>query len=544
MDRKDIKSTPAIVQETIDRVIRKMRYSKKVRADVRAELAGHFEDALADCRTERERLDTARRLVEEFGDTGLLARLIRRAKKRCRPLWVRVMIRTFQVAGLCVLYVILCVSRLYIGKPTIKVDLVDHINQTVQGGQPDELNAWPGVQQAISLLAAKPDGMAGRIRYRDVNESQRPILDRYIQDNTAAYTALEQAVCKPCCWRYFDPVSLEAQCKGTGSVFAPRLMETVQLSAGIMDQLMPALDQVRAVSFALDVRRQRSVYQGRADAALADVVTLFRLGRLQAGSGLLIEQLVGHAILGLAVEALLETLYGLEIEQGVLARTYEEVFSLLDGQPCWIDLTVEKALQEDLIQRGFTDDGHGNGRMLSSGVLLVIGTPRHWWKDLLLLDFPDRQEVRTALDRFFTQMQQWNRQTPWDCRDQSFQWNDPAYSTLVEPAYERVGQIQWRTRAGLRAGLTVLAIKRYQAREGILPEDLDILVAEGLLNERPRDFYGPGNLTYQRRSDQEFYLYSRGEDLEDDQGMPATNDQGRPKRYGSHGDWVFWPTQP
>jgi len=87
---------PAVVAEYIELIIRKMRYRQKVRQEVRAELAGHFADALADCKTDQERQERALRLINEFGDGRLLAKLIRRGKKRCRPLWRTMVARSFQ----------------------------------------------------------------------------------------------------------------------------------------------------------------------------------------------------------------------------------------------------------------------------------------------------------------------------------------------------------------------------------------------------------------------------------------------------------------
>ena len=46
---------PACAAEFIKLVIRKMRYRKKVRRDVQAELAAHFEDELKDCATDQEK---------------------------------------------------------------------------------------------------------------------------------------------------------------------------------------------------------------------------------------------------------------------------------------------------------------------------------------------------------------------------------------------------------------------------------------------------------------------------------------------------------
>ena len=93
----DPSNLPDCVNEYITSVIKKVRYRRKVRQEVQQELTDHFADALADCESESEKQQFAEEIIADFGDTGLLAKLIRRAKKRCRPLWKKAMIRTGQV---------------------------------------------------------------------------------------------------------------------------------------------------------------------------------------------------------------------------------------------------------------------------------------------------------------------------------------------------------------------------------------------------------------------------------------------------------------
>ena len=51
------------VVEFIKLVIKKMRYRKKVRLDVQAELTAHFEDELKDCTTDEEKEQKAQWLI-------------------------------------------------------------------------------------------------------------------------------------------------------------------------------------------------------------------------------------------------------------------------------------------------------------------------------------------------------------------------------------------------------------------------------------------------------------------------------------------------
>src|SRR3990167_5652137 len=82
--QNDFQHLPPCAAVFIGRVIKKMRYRKKVCQEVQAELVAHFEDGLKDCTTDQEKEQAALKLIADFGDIKLLALLLRRAKKRCR----------------------------------------------------------------------------------------------------------------------------------------------------------------------------------------------------------------------------------------------------------------------------------------------------------------------------------------------------------------------------------------------------------------------------------------------------------------------------
>jgi len=107
LSQVDLRYLPRCAGEYIKLVIKKMRYRKQVRADVLAELASDFEEELKECTGDEQKQQIARQLIEEFGDVKLLAALLRRAKKRCRPLWRTVVARTFQAFGALILCLII-----------------------------------------------------------------------------------------------------------------------------------------------------------------------------------------------------------------------------------------------------------------------------------------------------------------------------------------------------------------------------------------------------------------------------------------------------
>ncbi|MHC4728108.1 MAG: hypothetical protein ACYS17_12870, partial [Planctomycetota bacterium] len=83
--KSDLQNLPSCAVEFIKQVLKKMRYRRKIRRDVQAELAAHFVDELKDCATDEDKQQKAKQLIADFGDVKLLAVLLRRAKKRCRP---------------------------------------------------------------------------------------------------------------------------------------------------------------------------------------------------------------------------------------------------------------------------------------------------------------------------------------------------------------------------------------------------------------------------------------------------------------------------
>lgn len=175
-DKKELKNLPSSVVEFLDAIIKKMRYRRKVREDVRAELTAHFEDELRGCATEQEKQKKARQLVTEFGDLKLLAILLRRAKKRCRPLWRTVVARTFQTAGVLLLCFLLYAVWFACGRPTIKVDYVALFNRMNQPQIREQDNAWPRYEKAIGLYVPQSPFTKKLISYRQGGRDREDAL--------------------------------------------------------------------------------------------------------------------------------------------------------------------------------------------------------------------------------------------------------------------------------------------------------------------------------------------------------------------------------
>jgi len=539
------KSIPAVAQDYVDRVVKKMRYRKKVRAEVRAELEAHFEDALAECRDPQDRQDLAKELIAGFGDIHVLARLIRRAKKRCRPLWAKVMVRTAQMAGLFILYVLLCAGRLFIGSPTVKVDTIAQLNEQVRAGHDESTNAFPGIRNAAVSLEPLPGFIAETPVYWDMNDLEHQLFNDYLVQHRAALNELAAAVKRPYYWRQYDPIPVTGGYGPAGILVGPGLLKNIEMTSELMNQTISELPNYRWLAFALRYRAQCHCAQDQAEAAVDDAMTVIRFGRRVTQADTLVEQLVGLSVGMIGTQAMFDVVDELELDESLLSQIYSTMAGSFDWDQSWLDFSMERALVNDMIQRSFTDDGHGNGRPLTGAVFFLGDSPGSWLKGLLLLDFPDRKQVVEHIDSFFRDLERWQVMPPWERRDDPYALSNTEISTLyidmTKPALERTGDQVWLLKIDYQAVLTVLGIKRYQARHGRLPETLDALVADGLMEELPRDFYAPGPLTYTRISDAEFTLYSWGQNLKDDGGKYSTDQNGKPKDHGPHGDWVFWP---
>jgi len=206
--KNDSKNLPESVVEYIRRLLKKMRYRRKVRDDVEAELTAHFEDELKTCKGREEKEQKAQKLITDFGDLKLLAILLRRAKKRCRPLWRTVIARTFQALGILVVCFIFYTIWFSFGEPTFRIDYIKLFNQMNQPQVHDQDNAWPDYQKAFELFVPQSPVVKQFISYREDRKERKDALrlKHLIQDNAQQIKAwLDKNQ------QYWDKLSTEQQ---------------------------------------------------------------------------------------------------------------------------------------------------------------------------------------------------------------------------------------------------------------------------------------------------------------------------------------------
>jgi hypothetical protein len=541
----ELQNLPACAAEFIKLVIKKMRYRKKVRAEVMAELTAHFEDELQSCKTDEEKEQKAQRLIEDFGDVKLLAVLLRRAKKRCRPLWRTVVARTFQTIGVLILCFSAYLVWFWTGKPAITVDYIAEFNRLTRPVADENLNAAPLFEQAAAMCPNMPveKGDFWRNSYVDANESEHQVIEGWVQLCADSLNLITQGTEKPYFWRQY---------KTSGGPDDDDSMLGV---------LLPNLAKFRNLARALCFRAQIQAARGEYSPAFDDLIVCYKFGRLTGqGEKTIVDQLVGMGIQAMAVKNIREilNLYPVGVEElAVLQADFTEAQA---GQEFGIRLLFEKIAVYDEIQRCFTKDRLGGGhlypkRLPVMGTLVAGKDSAEILSDALairiLVFHPNKAETRQKADEVYDFFEETSKMNPAELKRKSIDLNKQVESmvkgniflSIWAPGVVVVHKTSYRVRADVQSVPIIIAALRFKIDKGQYPEDMAELQRFGYIKEIPIDPFSDQPLVYKRTEDN-FTLYSVGLNLIDDGGQVYQDKKGKPQLWHDEfGDAVFWPVQ-
>lgn len=540
-DMTEFNDLPENVRNFIKLVVKKVRYRKKVRADVFEELVTHFVDELAEVEDAGQREQVAEEIIAGFGESAVLGKLIRRGKKRCRPLWKKVLIAGFKIGCVLVLLVGLRTSTFFIGKPVIKTNYAKWLTEKASAGKDPNLNAKIDIDRAIELLDYDSD----EILYpeviamwpEDMNGVELQASQKYLADNADVIKAIRDAANKPYFWVDYESIQ-----------FGERLLSEViaevvfQKESDDYDIYEMGADWRRlARTMLLNVRFD--LYNGQIDQAVNDCLAVHKMSSFFEGQRLLLDQLVGFAIESLSRETIFEIFNRVEITEAQLLNIAEHLKEIAKKDRCTIDLTGEKAMCLDLIQRVFTDNGKGDGRMLFNGFVFLDEDRRSFIKGFLLMNYPRKKEVIKEVERLYNQANRLINLRPLQQLKQQLKITSSSSFMLKLEAdlLEGLHELNWRVQTRNLAFVTIVAIKRYELETGRLPDSLGQLVEFGYMDALPMDPFSDGSLGYKIIED-DFVLYSVGMDFEDDGGKVEYHDNGKVNQWKGS-DYIFWPTR-
>ena len=548
--KTDLRDLPESVVEFIKNVIQKMRYRRSVREEVQAELTGHFEDELKGCPDDKDKDQKSRELITSFGDVKMLAVLLRRAKKRCRPLWRTVVVRAFQTVGVLMLCFILYTIWFLSGKPTVRIDYLSELNRMAKPQISNEDNAWPHYERAIELFVEPGDKLTEIPAFQDwkkpsyrsfemLSEQQRQDVGKWVRQNEAAWQQFVAGSLKTYCYRGYT--------KGEDEP--------------LLAVVLPHLATLRELLTVGIFHSRMQIARGETTQALDDCLAVVRAGSHWQGWGTIVEQLVGLFISRAGYGEILYISATEDVSSADLKRLQQQLSQIYPGGYPLMDIEGERLVFHDVVQHIFTDGGPGGGHLIpkrlsficdeviGGGYMddmdgLVVGTAMgmiHVRRDAAIAKY----------DQILDSQIEAAKMTPYERRagkalhdEQIFMASSKYRYALVHlfmPALGRASALAFRGRSLHEATVTILAIKRYRQEKGQYPMNLRELVSAGYIEQLPMDPYSDKPLVYHRIGD-DFTLYSLGENFTDDSGK-VIDEENDLRRWGNDedGDRVFWP---
>jgi len=538
----NLEHLPASAADYIKLVIKYMRYRKIARQEVADELTDHFEQGLKDCKTEQQKQQQARHLIDNFGDPKLLAVLLRRAKKRCRPLWRTIAARTFQATALLLICLVLYIVWFLTSKPVITKDYIAELNKLARPSADDSLNAAPLYQKAIdSLVDMNNFNKFLRIDFQDANDKQKELIRQWLAKNQTSLELVTEGTNLPYFWKHYrseDP------------------------NQGAMSIMRPDLSISRKICYALCWQIWLSAEDGDIDSALRDIETCYRFGRHNKSEKTLVEQLVGMAIQRCTLDTARLLLDTYKIDSETLTDFQRRLQQLIDKDDFRINLQLEMLGVYDVIQRCIVESSFGPSRIYIKHISETSNTtpPTDWWSYLpssaedwrfltqVLFIHPDKTETIALANSYFEFIDEIATKTPAQLQAEDIDLDSETHRlignifilNIFAPEISGLHMINWINKIDTDSTLLIIALIRYRQDTGSYPATLADIVKNGYLEKIPVDPFSGNSIAY-RKTNNDFLLYSYGEDLDDDSGEVSRNEKGKIINWPSEGDYIFWP---
>ena len=586
---------PDELKQLVHETVRATRLWNGEKVDVTRELVAHFQDGL-----ERGRQTAV--LLATFGDPKPTAALILRAKKRGRPIvWYIWHYGWMTIAGLMLVYVL---AGLYMmtDRPAIKTDYLAVVNERALA-VPEAERAWPLYRDALLAMGVK--GVPGNVDSTSYipggdakpGDADWAKTERFLRDHADSIAKLRAAASrrdlgfvKANSFAAFTPEDRKLfDVSVTQEDIEAFKSQTVE-DRWLISTLLPDLHQLKTSALLLDSDARRAALAGDADTAMADVEAMLGVSRHCYETPFLVNLLVVHAIELRAFAVIQDTLadHSQLWSDGDLRDLAHTVAA--DRIDWRREFEGETNCFRDVMQRLYTDNGHGDGRLafrssMQQNVFELLdsitgtaadNTASYYANDgfaMLMLpaanmviasrqDMTDTYErfIQSAMAKIGTPLWEQQAHVPWDdallsedaglvekYRYMFVRWLVPAYDVLRN----RIATID-----GQRDGVLVgIALELYHREHSAWPKSLEEL-SPRWLPAVPVDRIS-GKPLGCKIVDGGAVVYSVGVDRDDDGGRaPLDRDDKPDPSFASpmhfqlerstdaehDGDWVIWST--
>ncbi len=575
---------PQELADAIGQVVGRTRLWRREKVDVAMELVAHFQDGLVAGRSPQE-------LLKSFGDPTTAAMLIRRAKKRGRPLIWHIWHYGWITALALVVVYIAAGIWMATGKPTIKTDYLAIINQQAISA-PKADRAWPLYRDALLELAGKPSDANSRL-----NEivSHKPgdkdwvSTEKFLSQHAESIAKLRKAGTRPTLGFVpaMSPADFSVRDRELfGMTVTPQQVEaakneTIQ-NRWIISTLLPHMQWLRTTAYLLSADARQAAITGDSAAALDDVLALLGLSSQAQETPFMICSLVAEAVQEQAravIHDILAQKPDLWSDDQIRDLAHQLAASPIDWRR---GFEGERAGFYDTVQRLYTDNGNGNGRLALKAnneqslfaLLDSVSTGRpagaSTFSNVIAAMFTlpaanivvaSRKEMTAQFDKITDQaltklnMPYWERMHALSLADEMKSLTDGPiaryrylFVSLLTPAYDTIlnkAVVSDSERHGVFLGL---ALELYHREHHKWPTSLDEL-SPRWSPAVPVDPITGKPLHYKVVNDRPI-VYSVGTDGDDDGGRIPLDDNGQPDVHratplcnpAADGDWVLWTT--
>jgi hypothetical protein len=523
---------PQCAEEYIELVVKKMGYRRKVQAEVREELAGHFEDALHGVTDEQKRVEAAMELIKGFGEAKVLATLIRRGKKRCRPIWLKAIIRSSQGAGIAILAITLYVGWMFTGRPYISVDYVAELNKMARPVTDENQNGEPYYDKAMSVLTSEPNDYLPKPWQGDMTPERIAWGRQWVLANAEAIRQTHIGNEKLYVWRTYT-----------------------SRHGAMMEVRLPELHGFKVLATLLGWQAWVDVQNGEFDRALSEARQCHLLGQHVQRSDILVEELIGFALESYATDLARWIVTQPGVAAVSLTRFQADYEVLLARTDFRISYAGESMAVKDAVQRTFTKSGCVVPPVMGSllhelrGIYGTGSEEESIGEMISVLTHPGRARTLEQAKGFYDKAEELASVTPYKAR--TLQPTLSEYSSRIAgvnpllcamlPAVSRVADVSWTSRANCYALVAQIAAERYRRDKGAYPQSMEELQSAGYLKELPMDPWSDKPLVY-RRTGEGYTIYSVGTNFVDDGGN-GHDQKGKliSSPSVSAMDLVFWP---
>ncbi len=598
--------------DKVRNVVKRTRLWRLEKVDVAHELIAHFLDG-------REAGTPMDELLGSFGDESRTAKLIRRAKKRQRPyVWHALKWFRRSVAGLFAVY-LLMLGYFLMGSPQVKVNYIAKLNAEALN-VPEDHRAWPIYREALVRLdldrvrewdtpipyyrdlppeeqeeyyyELEPPFRSTRMeRYERSLRPQDPgwaDTAAYLRDQTESMALIRQGAARPGLGfmaGYQEDLTPEDRAFFGGDEHTlPETSESKNFrdpDRTFYDVTLPYLGKMRQMARLLCAEARLASLEGDGQRVYDNIIALFGLAGHCREHRLLINELVALSIQHLTIT-----------ELSPLCDQQPDLFSnehlrnlahVIASQ----DLSMDAALRGeemgllDMVQRVYTDDGHGDGRLTPEGLkmlsrafgsthraeieLAVDSDLRQALGPATMLAMAGRKDMIDVHRRLMDTVRAKVRKPLWDQTQPELidppleswpLWKQTRYVMIYRllPAMGAAAR-SIENHRGFRDGVQIgIALELYRRAHGDWPGSLTELTP-GYLPQLPVDRLTGKPLTY-RMIDGRPVVYSIGIDGDDDGGRPPVDKDGDVDNYKASatynwargtqdaeydGDWVLWP---